>query len=188
MLYYVIFASIISWTIARIHFPYATAISDDKMADASSNARKKVDVTRFPEFILVFCTVSYIVSIAMVQAFEPKGVTPIPLTVFGRTLSYINVCIVSLFTVATIFFCINIKRTFYRKKNNLKRKTNYFLAHDRFRIFEIYSLCLYICILGWSFIFYWISHSWIFVICGAIIPMILLFFAQAYLAFIHNDC
>lgn len=188
MLYYVLFASIVSWTIARIHFPYATALSEDKMLDASSHKKKQVDVTRYPEFILVFCTVSYVVTIAMVQAFQPKGVSPAPLVVFSRTLTYVNVCIVSIFTVTTIFFIINIRRVFYRKKHHLKRKVNYFIAHTRFGIFEIYSLCLYICILGWSFIFYWISNSTLFVICGVVVPLIVYYFIQGYLAFIHNDC
>lgn len=66
MLYYVIFASIISWTISRIHFPYSTAICEDKMLDESSAEKKQIDVTSYPEFILIFSTITYIVTISLV--------------------------------------------------------------------------------------------------------------------------
>lgn len=55
--------------------------------------------------------------------------TPPELPLFGRTMSFINVCIMSLFTALTIFFILNIRRIFYRQKHNLKRKVNYYLAY-----------------------------------------------------------
>jgi hypothetical protein len=188
MLYFVLFASIISWTISRIHFPYATAISEDKMADASNAVKKQVDVTQYPEFILVFSAVSYVISIAMISSFRPKGVTPPPLTAWGRTLNFTSVCVVSLFCCITIFFALNLRRIFYRNKHNLKRKVNYYIANKRFGIFEIYSLCLYICMLFWSFIFYWVSRSYYFVAAGCIVPLIVYYFSQGWLNFLKNDC
>lgn len=187
MLYYILFCSIVSWTIARKHFPYATAISEDKMKDASSEKKVFVDVTTHSEFIFIFTTVAYVISVAMIQVFKPKGVTPPLLTVFGMQFTYVFACLISLCLVATIFFVINIRRTFYRKKHNLKRKVSYFLGTKRFAIFEIFCLCLYICVVAWSFVFYWISKSWMFVIAGCVCPAIMYFFMQGWLNFIKND-
>ena len=39
MIYYIIFGSLCCYAIARKHYPYATVIADDKMAD-SSNLKK----------------------------------------------------------------------------------------------------------------------------------------------------
>lgn len=119
-----------------------------------------MDISKMPEFILGFTTLCYIVSIAMIEAFKPKSVVPPKLEGFGKSIDYYTVCLLSLFIVVCIFFLINIKRTFWRKKANLTSKVYFYLTDKHVGIFEIFGLCLYICLFCCGLIGFWITLSY----------------------------
>jgi len=146
-----------------------------------------VDISRAPEFLLLFITVSYVILFAVLYAVEPSGVPLLRLDIHGWDYPYYVNFLFCVLIVATLFALLGAFRLFTRKKKNIEPKVLYFFkgrSFDMYWMFILASLVLMACV---GLVAAWITQDISYFLAILFLTLFLLAYLNAYLYYIRND-
>lgn len=122
---YIIYGVILSWVITSRKFPFESAYSDMNIDKVERNTNH-VDVSRAPEFLLLFITAIYVILFVVLYVTEPRGVPLLRLDIDEWEYPYYINGVFCLLLVATFFAVLGTFRLFIRKKRRIEPKIHYF--------------------------------------------------------------
>ena len=114
MVLYLIYGVILSQVITKKRFPFEDAYNDMNIDKIHDN-KNQVDVSRAPEFLLLFITLVYVILFIVLYVTEPRGVPLLRLAIDNWEYPYYVNGVFCLLIIATFFALLGTYRLFIRK-------------------------------------------------------------------------
>lgn len=191
MIAYMMVATVISHEIIAKHFPYKADFDSIDFVKLKKQLYEVNNLAKFPEALLIFISLLLVITVALTEAFAPKGVTvkPIEFTVNKNPIvvkpmlgAFVSVLIVLTEMAANLAY-----RTYVRKYNKVKDIRYWYLWCIGFDVNFLSLVGLYLVILAWVVLCYEKTKSYFLLIWGIFLPAILLCMAVQHLYFKLND-
>jgi len=178
MVSYILISVVISHSIVGKHFPFSLNFNSIDIMKLKPKKRSFLDLSKYPEVLLVVISILLVATVAITTTFAPKGVI---ISDFEITYNNQKVKISAMLTafgsilVVITEMVLNIAyRTYTRKLNKVRDIRHWYLFCVQFDVSYISLTGVYLVVIAWVVLCYSKFKSKVFLIWGLFLPAILL--------------
>ena len=180
---YIVLALILFDDILRKHIP----LKEKKTESDNVPETVKRDITKTPEWVLMFSTIIFVIITLGVYFGDPVGVELTELQVHGDDYPLWLIGIATIVLMIIVFLLIATWRIWERKKRRLNDKVQYFIGFQAFDKYWIFICISGVVVILAGIIGFFATDSYDFLIICIFLPFIWAFFLTMYANWVRND-
>jgi len=186
MVLYLYYGIVFTFVIGSKRFPF-----EENMLELNlDNIGKKViklDLSKAPEFLMVFVTLLFAILMVVLYATEPKHVPLLSYTFGNMEFEYYSVAAFCVLIVGGFYCLYCTARIFIRKKRGIRNMVNVYVKSPKFDIYWIYLSVLFLFVVIFSVVAYWVTDQVHYITVGVMGSLAIILFLNALLHYVLND-